>query len=317
MRVETEIPPARDTIRIAQRSGKLVGLVPTMGALHDGHLSLIRMARERTSFVAVTIFVNPTQFSPGEDFEKYPRPIETDLAACENLGVDLVFAPDVDTMYPPDARTTVHVSELTEGLCGAARPGHFDGVATVVAKLFSIIPADLAFFGEKDYQQLVMLRRMARDLDMPVEIVPCPTVRESDGLAMSSRNAYLSADQRIQAASLSRALFNAREQIASGERDASGIIEQIRSEIQTAGPAEIQYVEVVDPDTLVPLPRVDAPARICLAVRIGTCRLIDNIAVGEGATKETGSRELGTGNTETAPVPRSPIPGPFPEGGAT
>jgi pantoate--beta-alanine ligase len=197
-----------------------------------------------------------------------------------------VFAPDVDAMYPPGSQTTVHVSGLTEGLCGAWRPGHFDGVATVVAKLFNILPVDLAFFGEKDYQQMVMIRRMARDLDMPVEIVPCPTVREPDGLAMSSRNAYLSKGDRKQAVSLSRALFAARDRVTAGERDAKSLTERIREEIRAAGPAEIQYVEIVDPETLEPLSTIDRSARICLAVRIGTCRLIDNVAVGEGVTSD-------------------------------
>jgi len=285
MRVEKDIQASREAVRTAQHEGKITGLVPTMGALHEGHLSLVRAANKRCSFVAVTIFVNPTQFGVGEDFEKYPKTLETDLAQCDKLGVDLVFTPAVEAMYPPGSQTSVHVNGLTEGLCGARRPDHFDGVATVVAKLFNILPANLAFFGEKDYQQMVVIRRMARDLDMPIEIVPCPTVREPDGLAMSSRNAYLSQKERKQAAVLSRALFLARDRVAAGGHDAASLAAGISEEIRAAGPAELEYVEVVDPETLEPLPTVDRPARICLAVRFGSCRLIDNIAVGEKATE--------------------------------
>jgi len=291
MRIEKNIQPCRETVRAAQREGKVTGLVPTMGALHEGHLSLVRAANERCSYVAVTIFVNPTQFGPSEDFKKYPRALEADLAQCEKLGVDLVFTPAVEAMYPPGSQTSVHVSGLTAGLCGTRRPGHFDGVATVVAKLFNILPADLAFFGEKDYQQMVMIRRMTRDLDMPIEIVPCPTVREPDGLAMSSRNAYLSQEERKRAVSLSRALFKARDRVAAGEYDAASLTEGISEEIRVAGPVDIDYVEVVDPETLELLRTVDRPARICLAVRIGNCRLIDNIAVGD-KTAERGPERL-------------------------
>ena len=280
MQVETQIAPSREAVRAAQRGGGVVGLVPTMGALHEGHLSLIRAARERCTFVAVTIFVNPTQFAPGEDYETYPKTAEADLAACEAIGVDLVFTPAVETVYPPGCQTSIHVGGVTEGLCGLRRPGHFDGVATVVAKLFHILPADLAFFGEKDYQQLVMVRRMVRDLNLPIEIVACPTMREPDGLAMSSRNAYLSDRERRQAVSLSRALLRAADRMAVGERDAAEATRAIREEILAAGPADIEYVEVVDTDTLERLNIVDRPARICLAVRIGSCRLIDNVGVG-------------------------------------
>lgn len=288
MQVVREIGPSREAVRAARREGKVIGLVPTMGAFHEGHRSLIQAAGERCSFISVSIFVNPTQFGPDQDFEKYPRTLETDLNTCEELGVDLVFAPGVGTMYPPGSQTAVHVSGLTEGLCGAWRVGHFDGVATVVMKLFQILPADLAFFGEKDYQQMMMIRRMVHDLDLPIEIVPCPTVREPDGLAMSSRNAYLSEGEREQATSLSRALLRARDRVTAGERDAVVLTEGIREEIRAAGPAEIQYAEVVDPETLDPLKTIDGTARICLAVRIGTCRLIDNIAVGEPMTNSAG-----------------------------
>lgn len=280
MDLHHDIPTCRQAVQSAQRDGTLVGLVPTMGALHEGHLSLIRAAKERCGFVAVTIFVNPTQFAPTEDLDTYPRTLDADLRACEAEGVDLVFAPSVETMYPPEeCKTTVRVSGVTEHLCGRHRPGHFDGVATVVAKLFSILPAELAFFGEKDFQQFAVIRRMAADLNLSTEVIACPTVREADGLAMSSRNVRLTSDHRRQATSLSRALFSARGIIDNGERDTSRIISGIERTILAAGPAKIDYVKIVDAATVQPLSILDRPARICLAVRIGACRLIDNIAV--------------------------------------
>ncbi len=281
MKVLVGIEPCRRAVGDLQRKDGAVGLVPTMGAFHEGHLSLIQAARRRCSSVAVTIFVNPTQFGPGEDFENYPRTMEADLAACESAGVDLVFTPSLRTMYPSGVKTTVHVSGLTEGLCGSHRPGHFDGVTTVVAKLFNVLPADTAFFGEKDYQQLLVLRQMVRDLDIPVKIVACPIVRESDGLACSSRNRYLSDAQRTRATALYRALFAARDRVEAGHQEATELISRIRSEISAAGPMEIDYIAIVDPETLGPITVVDRPARIALAVRIGPCRLIDNIAVNE------------------------------------
>ncbi len=279
MQVLTDIEPTRRLIRELQARGQQTGLVPTMGALHEGHLSLMRTARQQCDFVAVTIFVNPTQFGPSEDFDAYPRTLGDDLAACDSMGVGLVFTPTLDGMYAPDAKTTVAVAGLTGDLCGRHRPGHFDGVTTVVAKLFNILPCDRAFFGEKDYQQLTVIRRMARDLDLPIDVVGCPTIREADGLAMSSRNAYLSADQRRQAASLNRALRSAVDRAAGGERSAATLTDRIREEILAAGPADIDYIEAVDAQTLQPLRSIDRVARICLAVRIGACRLIDNIGV--------------------------------------
>jgi pantoate--beta-alanine ligase len=277
MDVLPDIEPCRQAVRSAQRGGCTVGLVPTMGALHEGHLSLVRAARSQCDFVAVTIFVNPTQFGPGEDLDQYPRTWDADLALCESVGVDLIFAPQARTMYPEASSTSVRVSGVTEGLCGAWRPGHFEGVATIVAKLFMVLPADRAFFGEKDYQQLIVIRRMVRDLMIPVEIVPCPTVREPDGLAMSSRNAYLSRDERIQVTSLSRALLAAAKRVRAGQRDAERLTSLVRSEILAAGPATIEYVDAVDAETLEVLSVIDRPARLCLAVRIGSCRLIDNV----------------------------------------
>ncbi|UCF35225.1 MAG: pantoate--beta-alanine ligase [Phycisphaerales bacterium] len=260
-----------------------VGLVPTMGALHEGHLSLIRASRQRCNVTVVTIFVNPKQFGPNEDLDAYPRPLEKDLEACRAEGVDVVFVPSVEKMYPPDSSTDVHVARVSEGLCGAHRPGHFDGVTTVVLKLFNILPADVAFFGEKDYQQLMVIKRMVRDLDVPIEIVGCPIVREPDGLAMSSRNVYLSEEERKQAGCLSRSLFDAVRHVRSGERNCAELTRRIRQQIEMAGPSTIDYIEIVDAETLEPLATVDRLARICLAVRIGPARLIDNIGVDPSA----------------------------------
>jgi pantoate--beta-alanine ligase len=279
MLVVSEIEPCRRAVREAQSKGRIVGLVPTMGALHEGHMSLVHAASERCSSVAVTIFANPTQFGPNEDYDRYPKTPEKDLAVCESAGVDIVFAPSVETMYPGDDLTTVRVSRITETLCGPHRPGHFDGVTTVCAKLFNTLPADVAFFGEKDYQQLIVIRRMVQDLNIPLQVVGCPTVREPDGLALSSRNRLLSAEERKQAASLSRALFATADRIGEGEQDAAAVTDGIRGEILAAGPAKIDYVDVVDPITLKPVAVVNRPVRICLAVRIGSCRLIDNIGV--------------------------------------
>ena len=273
--VET-IVQTQQLIRAVRSRGKSIGLVPTMGALHEGHRSLVRQARQQCDTVAVSIFVNPDQFGPSEDYKAYPRTLEADLAACREDGVDLVFHPGVEQMYPQQRLTTVRVERLTASLCGAFRPVHFDGVTTVVAKLFNIVQPDYAFFGEKDYQQLVVIRRMARDLDMPIEIIGCPTVREPDGLALSSRNVYLDPAQRQQAASLNRALRRGGEQIAAGTIDAAQLVAEMRAEIEEAGPCGIEYIEIVDPQTLEPLAVVDRPGRICLAVRVGGCRLIDN-----------------------------------------
>ncbi len=279
MQVIEQIQACRATIRAMQAEGLRVGLVPTMGALHEGHLSLVRAARKCCDRVALTIFVNPTQFSPNEDLDSYPKPLEADLAACRAEGVDLVFTPSIDAMYPKGMETSVHVTGLTDELCGKNRPGHFDGVTTVVAKLFGILPADAAFFGEKDYQQLMVVKRMAKDLDFPIEVVGCPIVRESDGLALSSRNVYLSTEQRKQATSLSRGLFAARQSVNQGMTSVKDITGKIRAIIEDAGPCAVDYVEVVDAETLATLCQIDRPARICVAVKIGDCRLIDNVPV--------------------------------------
>jgi pantoate--beta-alanine ligase len=273
------IQAVRQELGPGRRAGRRVGFVPTMGALHEGHVSLIRAARRECECVVVSIFVNPTQFGPSEDLAGYPRTLDEDLRACQAAGTDLVFAPAACEMYRPDAVTTVHVGKLSEPLCGAFRPGHFDGVATVVAKLFHIVMPDRAYFGEKDYQQLVVIRQMVRDLDMPVEIVGCPTVREAGGLAMSSRNRYLNVEQRRQALRLYQALTEAQQAVAAGTRDVATLCDTMRQRILAGGPARIDYVTIVDAVSLEALETVDRAARVCVAVRIGDCRLIDNMPV--------------------------------------
>jgi len=273
------ISAVRSRVGSARREGHRIGLVPTMGALHEGHLSLVRHARRRCEYIVVSLFVNPTQFVAGEDYESYPRTLDADVAMCRTEGVDLVFAPSVEEMYDPSAATTVHVARLTETLCGPHRPGHFDGVTTVVTKLFNIVQPDVAFFGQKDAQQAIVIRKMVRDLDMPVEVVVCPTVREPDGLAMSSRNRYLSAEQRQQALCLYRSLQEARRAIEEGQRDTRVLTTRMRRIIEAAGPCAIDYVEVVHPETLERVEHVNGAVLIAVAVRIGKARLIDNILV--------------------------------------
>jgi len=263
-----------------RREDRRIVLVPTMGYLHDGHLSLIRWAVERSDDAVVSIFVNPTQFGPSEDFGAYPRDMERDLALCREAGTRVVFAPEVDDMYPEGFQTVVSVKEVSRPLCGASRPGHFDGVATVVTKLFTIVRPHLGVFGEKDFQQLLVIKRFTRDLNLGVEVVGRPTVREPDGLAMSSRNKYLTPEQRPSALSLSRALTLAEELVAGGERVAESILSKIRDMIEAAPGTEIDYVELRDPSTLVEVERVDKPALLALAVKVGRARLIDNRIIG-------------------------------------
>lgn len=276
LRTKNEIRRYVGEIRLA---GRRIGFVPTMGALHEGHRSLIRRARGTCQEVVVSIFVNPTQFAPGEDYVRYPRPEGADLAACREEGVNAVFMPSVEEVYPEGSLTTVSVARLSEPLCGPLRPGHFTGVTTVVAKLFNMVQPDAAYFGQKDAQQAVIIRRMVRDLFWPIEIVVCPIVRESDGLAMSSRNAYLSPEQRVQARCLSRALFEARDSIQTGRRDTTQLTSKMRHQIEAAGPCSIDYIEILDADNLTPKPKVAGRCLIALAVRIGHTRLIDNIVV--------------------------------------
>ena len=256
----------------------LVGVVPTMGYLHEGHRSLMRCARADCAIVATTIFVNPTQFGPNEDFTRYPRDEARDFAICEAEGVDIVFAPSVEEMYPAGAETTVSVGRLSTVLEGAARPGHFDGVATVVTKLFSIAQADRGYFGQKDAQQLMVIRRLAEDLRIPTEVVGCPIIREPDGLALSSRNVYLSPEEREQALSLSRGLRAAEAAWQDGVRDADSLRRRVLDEIEAQPLANVDYVSLANQGTLDELRgAVGAPALLSLAVRFGATRLIDNI----------------------------------------
>ena len=264
----------------ARQARCTVGLVPTMGALHDGHLSLIRASREQCDFTVVSIFVNPTQFGPGEDFDRYPRNEPADLAACTAAGVDAAFVPSVAEIYPAGPQTTVAVGGVGKVLCGRTRPGHFAGVATVVARLFDIVTPDKAFFGAKDYQQTVVIRRMVADLNLPVQVVVCPTVREADGLAMSSRNAYLTPPQRRQASALSQSLVLARDMIVRNHPPAAQVLAAMRDHLARHAPdGRIDYVAIVDPADLSDVPSTDRPVLIALAVEFGPTRLIDNLPV--------------------------------------
>lgn len=255
-----------------------IALVPTMGALHDGHLTLVRAARKLADHVAVSIFVNPAQFGPNEDFDAYPRQMEADSALLREEGVALLWAPTVGEVYPDGYATSISVQGVSEDLCGAARPGHFDGVATVVAKLFNQVEPDFALFGEKDWQQLAVIRRMARDLDLKLDIRGVPTVREADGLALSSRNAYLSADQRAQAACLPAAMRAAIGQVQGGRAMAEALADLNQTLLQ-GGFASIDYAEIRDADSLAKVETLDRPARLFVAARIGKTRLIDNMPV--------------------------------------
>lgn len=263
-----------------KRSGRRLGFVPTMGCLHEGHLSLVKLARSRSDIVVLSIFVNPIQFLAGEDFSRYPRPEERDEALCREAGVDILFYPDREQMYAPDHGTYVEETRLTGGLCGASRPGHFKGVTTVVAKLFNIVLPDVAVFGQKDAQQLRVIQRMVRDLDFPVEILPGPIVREPDGLAMSSRNQYLSPQQRKDALCLRRALQEAETRYQAGERSVKQLRQGIVGVLAGVPVAIMDYVEFVDNETLAPVDHVDRPVLVALAVKIGSTRLIDNIVIG-------------------------------------
>jgi pantoate--beta-alanine ligase len=273
---------ARDTRRWSdaeRASGHTIGLVPTMGALHHGHASLIRAARAACDRVVVSIFVNPTQFGPNEDYERYPRMLEADRAVCEREGADVVFAPAADEIYPPGNETVVDVGPIGAVLCGASRPGHFRGVATVVTKLFAIVNPHRAYFGRKDYQQTVVIRRLVEDLRFPIEVVVCPTVRDADGLAASSRNAYLSPEERKRALSVPGALAEAERLIKAGERSGGKIRDLLQVLLSSGGAVRVDYAAVVHPDTLRPLERLAGPVVIAVAVWVGTTRLIDNVEI--------------------------------------
>ena len=279
MKISQTIEDARAISRSAKHSGKRVGLVPTMGALHEGHLSLVRAAKTRCDVVAVSIFVNPTQFGPSEDFSKYPRDFERDQELLQKEGVDLVFAPSVDEMYPPGAPTYVTVEALSERLCGRSRPGHFRGVTTVVSKLFQISEPDKAFFGQKDAAQAAVIRRMVRDLNFPVEIVVCPIVREPDGLAMSSRNAYLDPQQRDSALVLYRSLSRVQEMFKAGERQISRLLSAGKEMFVQEPSVRLDYFEIVDPESLEPVAQIAKPALVAVAAFLGSTRLIDNLVL--------------------------------------
>jgi pantoate--beta-alanine ligase len=276
-RLFTDGETLRQAIVEARRAGKTVGLVPTMGALHEGHLTLLDAARAECDLTVATIFVNPTQFGPQEDFRKYPRDLDRDMKMLGGRGCDIIFAPTEEAMYGPNHTTQVDVGPLGQVLEGEIRPTHFRGVATIVLKLFQLAPADRAYFGRKDYQQTIVIRQMVADLNVSIEICVCPTVREPDGLAMSSRNAYLSADERQRAISLSRALKLAERLISQGERNTDTIRQQMKREIDGAGGANVQYIAFVADGTLTPVERIDGPTTIAIAATVGKTRLIDNI----------------------------------------
>jgi pantoate--beta-alanine ligase len=271
------IPDVRRSVAEARGRGLSIGLVPTMGALHAGHASLIRAAREETGYVVVSIFVNPTQFGPQEDYSRYPRSLESDLELCERERVDLVFAPGAAEIYPPGFRTFVEVQELQDVLCGHSRPGHFRGVATVVLKLFTIVQPNIAFFGQKDAQQARIIRQMVDDLDLSVQVRVCPIVREPDGLALSSRNQYLDAEQRREASRIPQALDEIRERIARGDRDATSLRKILASRLESIPGAVLDYAALVNADTLKPLNRLGGDVLVAVAVKFGATRLIDNI----------------------------------------
>lgn len=273
-----------------RRQGVRIGFVPTMGCLHEGHLSLVRRARAQADVVVVSIFVNPLQFGAGEDFDAYPRVVRRDLRLLRAVGADIVFCPSRGEMYPPDTSVRVEETELSKALCGRSRPGHFLGVTTVVAKLFNIVLPDVAVFGQKDAQQVQVVRRMVRDLNFPVRIDVAPTVREADGLAMSSRNTYLSPAERKEALCLSRALDAARVAVRTGCVSAAGVKRRMAALIGRSPRARVDYIEIVDAATLKPLRRVDRAALVALAVRIGRTRLIDNTILRPGCTPAAGGR---------------------------
>jgi pantoate--beta-alanine ligase len=264
-------------IKELKSEGKKISFVPTMGYLHEGHLSLMREAKKYGDVVVVSIFVNPTQFGPNEDLDKYPRDFKGDEAKCESVGVDIIFYPTVENMYPEEYQTYVTVEKVTKNLCGLSRPVHFRGVATVVSKLFNIVLPDFAFFGEKDFQQLVVIKRMVKDLNFPVKVVGCPIVRESDGLAMSSRNKYLSQEERKQALCLFKAIKRVKELFEKGERDSIKLTDEAKKIIEKEPLASIDYVKIVDIESMEDINgNINKNALIALAVKVGNTRLIDN-----------------------------------------
>ncbi|MEW6698014.1 MAG: pantoate--beta-alanine ligase [Bacillota bacterium] len=276
MRLCTSVEEVRSFVKSVRSEGKTVGLVPTMGYLHAGHLSLMHEAKRRCDVVVISIFVNPAQFGPGEDYQTYPRDLQRDAGLVNDVGVDAIFAPAAAEMYPPGFSTFVDVAGVSEPLCGASRPGHFRGVATVVTKLFNIVRPDMAFFGRKDFQQVLMIKRLVEDLNLDIQIVDVAIVREEDGLALSSRNVYLSAEERTAALVLSRSLNLARQRVAGGERDMARLKDVVVKEIRSEPRADIAYVEVLSLPDLRPMDLLEDKALLALAVRFGKTRLIDN-----------------------------------------
>jgi len=274
--VVAEVSALRELLAPIRRAGKRIGLVPTMGALHEGHLSLVRASKAECDFTVVSIYVNPTQFGPGEDLDKYPRTLKADLDALAGCAVEFALVPPNEEVYPPGFATSVDVGGPAEPLEGACRPGHFRGVATIVLKLLNMVQPDIAYFGQKDYQQWLVIRRMVEDLNVPVEVRCCPIVREPDGLAMSSRNAYLSPEGRRRALVLSRSLKLAEQLVAGGRRGARAIADEMRRLVLTAEDARIDYIALADPETLEPIDEIRGPTLAALAVRIEETRLIDN-----------------------------------------
>jgi pantoate--beta-alanine ligase len=280
MKIAKTIKSVRAAVKSARNAGRTIGFVPTMGALHCGHISLIERAIKHGDFVVVSIFVNPTQFGPKEDLAKYPRPLRDDLRICENNGVNAVFVPSAKEMYGKEELSWVSVDKISEPLCGRFRPGHFRGVATVCAKLFNIVQPDFAYFGQKDAQQLAVIKRMVADLNMPLKIVGCPTIREADGLALSSRNRYLSPQQRKDAACIYRSLKTAREMIEAGAANPKTIAAKIRRIIIAAESlSSIDYISIVDDDTFQEVNRIKGRVLIAVAARFGSTRLLDNLTV--------------------------------------
>ena len=275
------VKEVREFVKDARRNGKTIGFVPTMGFLHEGHKSLIVRAAKENDVVVVSDFVNPTQFGPNEDFEAYPRDIDKDARLCEEAGADVIFNPEPDEMYSSPL-TTISVDKITKGLCGKTRPIHFNGVCTVVSKLFNIVTPDRAYFGEKDAQQLIVVKKMVKDLNFDIEIIGCPIIRESDGLAKSSRNTYLNTEERSAALCLSRSLKIGKEMIENGEKEAQAVKNAIISEIEKEPLAKIDYVEIVDLDNLESTNRTDVGILCAMAVYIGKTRLIDNFIVEKG-----------------------------------
>lgn len=280
MQIVRTVEEVRNLVKGWRRQSLTVGLVPTMGYLHEGHASLVARARKENDRVVVSVFVNPTQFGPTEDLDAYPRDLDHDAALLESLGADVLFAPDPAEMYRPGAVTWVTVEELTRGLCGRTRPTHFRGVCTVVNKLFNIVTPDRAYFGQKDAQQLAVIRRMVRDLNMDITVVGCPIVREADGLAKSSRNTYLSAAQRQSALVLSRAVAAGQKAVAAGQTDTAAIVAAMRAVLEAEPGACIDYVEAVDAESIAPVAKLDGPTLFAMAVYIGKTRLIDNFIAG-------------------------------------